>query len=79
MQLGIKVRDTITGFTGVVTGHVRYLTGCNQALVQPQAKDGSDFKDPHWFDEQRIERVDDSIVVLNNGITPGFDVPAPKR
>lgn len=78
-QPGVTVRDRITGFTGVVTGHVRYITGCHQVLVAPPTKDGA-FVEPHWFDEQRV-MVDESTlpVVLDNGATPGCDVAAPVR
>ena len=78
--LGSKVTDKITGFTGIVTGYVQYLTGCNQALVVPKAgKDGS-LKEANWFDEQRLV-VDRKAkpVTLDNGQTPGFDLAPPKR
>lgn len=78
VQLGSKARDKITGFTGIVTGYVQYLTGCNQALVQPPAKDG-EYKDSWWIDEQRLERVGKTIVTIDNGRNPGFGKAAPKR
>lgn len=34
-ELGRKYKDKITGFEGVATGYVRYLTGCNQVLLAP--------------------------------------------
>lgn len=79
-MLGLTVRDRITGFQGVVTGFVEYLTGCNQALVLPPiAADGA-FRDSVWFDAQRLEQVPGtSRVTLDNGSTPGFDRPAPRR
>lgn len=80
IELGVTVKDRITGFKGVVTGFVSYLTGCNQALVQPKAgKDGS-FKEALWLDEQRLV-VDTKAarITLENGKTPGFDKPAPIR
>jgi hypothetical protein len=39
IALGRRGRDVITGFEGVITGHVAYLTGCNQYLLAPPAKD----------------------------------------
>ena len=35
VQIGTEVKDSITGFSGTVTAYCLYLTGCNQALVQP--------------------------------------------
>ena len=40
--LGATYRDVITGFSGVATGYVKYLTGCNQVLIQPEARDGDE-------------------------------------
>lgn len=80
IALGTKVKDVITGFSGVVTGRVEYLTGCNQLLVTPAiAKDGS-ARESCWFDEQRCKPVRGAKkIVLENGATPGFDKPAPIR
>ena len=80
IQLGSKVKDKITGFTGIVTGYVTYITGCNQALVVPQVgKDGTS-KDAHWFDEQRLV-VDKKFkpITVDNTKAKGFDKAAPKR
>ena len=77
--LGATYRDVITGFQGVATGCVKYLTDCNQALIQPEAKDG-DFKEAYWLDEQRLERVGEATITLDNdGASPGFDKAPPKR
>lgn len=80
IDLGVTVKDKVTGFSGVVTGVVYYITGCNQALVVPKVgKDGSQ-REAQWFDWQRLD-IDRKAkrVVLDNGATPGFDKAAPKR
>jgi hypothetical protein len=77
-MLGKTVKDRITGFTGVVTGHVQYLTGCNQALVVPPMQDGK-LGSSEWFDVQRLEDTGVAAIVLDNGATPGCDRAAPKR
>ncbi|MDX8513582.1 hypothetical protein [Mesorhizobium captivum] len=78
--LGTTMRDAITGFSGVVVGRVEYLTGCNQGLIQPKAKEDGTLADSAWFDEQRLEAVAGvPRVKLDNGNTPGCDRPAPKR
>lgn len=77
--LGAKVRDRITGFSGVVTGYVEYLTGCNQVLVVPPIGNDGAFRDSMWFDVQRVEIVALERIVLDNGATPGADRSAPKR
>lgn len=79
-MLGKTVIDRLTGFTGVVTGYVEYLTGCNQVLVQPKGTDASKRPDSEWFDVQRVTvNPDIPAVVLDNGATPGCDAEAPKR
>ena len=79
--LGETRRDRITGLTGVVTAITKYITGCNQLLLQPAStsEKPNDPPEPYWFDEQRCERVGQDRIVLENEKTPGFDRPAPKK
>lgn len=76
--LGRTGTDKITGFTGVITGHCSYLTGCSQFLLAPPVRDGA-LVESQWFDEQRIEIGTADAVVLDNGATPGCDRAAPRR
>ena len=78
-ELGCTYRDKITGFQGVCTGFVHYLTGCNQALLTPTASNDGSLREAHWFDVQRLELRNANRIALDNGPTPGFDKPAPKR
>ena len=79
-RLGYTFRDKITGFTGVATGHVDYLTGCNQTLLAPRSSDPSKRPEAEWFDDQRLEMDKNfPLIVLDNGNTPGCDREAPKR
>ncbi len=54
IKLGDKVKDSITGFEGIVTGIGRYLNGC--VLVSVTSTDLKDGKpiESQWFDEQRL-------------------------
>lgn len=80
ITLGAKYTDRITGFTGICTGYVQYLTGCNQALLAPATKDDGSLPDSNWFDEQRLTLVENfTPIVLDNGSNPGSDKAAPKR
>lgn len=77
--LGSTVKDRITGFSGVVTGRVEYLTGCTQCLVAPVvSKDGA-HRDSQWFDEQRLAVVKRPKIQFDNRTTPGADRSAPKH
>lgn len=79
MQLGITAKDTITGFQGVVTGYCAYVSGCNQALLTPPVDEKGAHREGHWFDVQRLQRVGDTVIALDNSATPGCDMEAPKR
>lgn len=77
--LGKKVIDLITGFAGVATGYVEYISGCNQVLVIPPVDNDGKRRDGEWFDVQRLKISDEAPIILNNESTPGCDAPAPQR
>ena len=53
IEMKEKVKDNITGFTGIVTGRAEYLTGCRQYLVVAKGK--KDVRgNSEWFDEDRL-------------------------
>jgi len=55
INLGNKVKDNITGFSGVVVARAEYLNGCISIQVQSaKLKDGVPIE-AEWFDEQRLE------------------------
>lgn len=76
VSLGDKVKDTLTGFTGIVTARAEYLTGCNQVYVLPKSEKENEIKGGEWFDMERIEKVADRAVQIKERRT-GADIPAP--
>lgn len=68
-MMGKEVKDIVTGFSGIVTGKITWLFGCNQYNVMPRVAENGDTKDGQWFDEGRLE-------VINEGIRP-TEVMAP--
>lgn len=62
IELGQRGRDKVTGFEGILIGHCRYLTGCDQYGISPPAKDG-EVKAAQWFDEGRIEVIGAGLTV----------------
>lgn len=62
---GDRVKEKITGFTGVITGTCFYLTGCNQYLITAESKDN---KNPValWYDEGRIELLNKAEVKIED-------------
>ncbi|MDR6954179.1 hypothetical protein J2X65_003547 [Ancylobacter sp. 3268] len=80
IEFGRTYRDCITRFQGIATGHSHYISGCSQVLLQPGVDKDGKLLEGHWFDEQRLEEVAViGQITLDNGATPGRDVPAPKR
>jgi hypothetical protein len=79
IELGKKYKDKITGFGGVATGYVTYISGCNQVLLAPKiGKDGA-LKESCWIDEQRLICQGENVIELENKKSPGFDRAAPVR
>lgn len=77
--LGRTVVDQITGFRGVVTGEVKYVTGCNQVLVTPRCKEDGTAQDARWFDVDRVTVDVDVAPVVIRVTASGPDLPAPIR
>ena len=73
-ELGATVKEVISGFTGVVTGRVQYITGCFQYLITSR---NADVK-PVWYDEDRLESSNKKKLVLNRG-NDGPDMQAPTK
>jgi hypothetical protein len=55
--LGFKVRDAVTGFTGVVTSISFELYGCVQALVNPGLEKEGKCGEQYWFDLKRLQPI----------------------
>ncbi len=55
--LGVEARDTVTGFTGIITAQVHYLTGCMQFCLSPKIDKEGKIRDGAYFDHQRLEYV----------------------
>lgn len=76
MVIGQKAKDKITGFSGVITGKVEYISGCAQFLLQPKCKKDGIKPAAEWIDEMRLSVVDKKIIVLKTE-NPGSDMMAP--
>ena len=65
-ELGIEAKDSVTGFKGVITGHVRYLTGCDQYLLTPPVDKEGKHVESRWYDVNRVIALEDSPSVFLN-------------
>lgn len=53
VELGKKVRDTLSGIEGIATARTEFLYGCARILVETsERKDGKPVE--IWVDEQRL-------------------------
>jgi hypothetical protein len=79
VTLGCEVTDKITGFKGTVIGIVRYLTGCDQALISPRTKDAREYPEASWLDINRLKVSSKNLVVLDTSKSRGACEEPPKR
>lgn len=81
IELGIEVKDKVTGFKGIVVGHCAYLTGCDQYLIQPKSDKPGVKPEPHWFDDNRLEVIGKKALDLGGAAVRknGADLAAPKK
>jgi hypothetical protein len=78
--LGCTFKDSVTGFTGVATGIVHYVTGCDQLLLVPPVDSDGKLRDSAWFDVQRCELLPGlPQIKVDNSQSTGPDKEAPKR
>jgi len=54
IKLGMKVKDIVSGFTGIVTSYTTFLNGCVRLCVDPPMKKNGDFVEPRCFDIQQL-------------------------
>ena len=80
MNLGDKVKDRVTGFTGIVTGRTTFLHGCVRICITSDKlpKDGKPL-DPIWIDEPQAVLVKAGVLAEGDH-TNGGPMPAiPQR
>jgi hypothetical protein len=78
-KLGSKVRDSITGFTGIATSKHEYLNGCIRISITPPVDKEGKMQEPQVFDIQQIEVVEEEataapVQVPGLRIRPSADV-----
>jgi hypothetical protein len=61
--LGLKVRDRVTGLTGVCSSVCYDLYGCIQAAICQPVDDKGGLPEGRWFDVARLEILDETPVM----------------
>lgn len=73
IELGDRVKDPITGCTGIVTCITTWLHGCIRVGVQPEELDKGRPVDDRYFDQSQLVVVDKHVhqpMVLHVGPRP---------
>lgn len=61
-QLGDRVCDAISGFTGIITGRYEYLNGCIRYGISPTIDKEGKLPDTMVFDEHQIRVIEQQVV-----------------
>lgn len=54
IELGQRVTDELTGFTGIATGRSEYFYSSPRVEVQPESLDDGKPREAVWFDQARL-------------------------
>lgn len=61
LELGVKVRDKVTGFEGIATSRLEHLNGCTQYGVSGKVDKDGKMIDAYYIDHAQLEKIDDGI------------------
>ena len=76
VELGRKVKDSITGFEGIAVARCGYLNGCVSVQVRPQElTEGGKMPKTEWIDEQQLDEVSEAKIGGPGDIPVGLDLP----
>ena len=64
VEIGDRVRDKLTGFTGIAYGKWSCMTGCVVFDVHPPMKEDGTVPESKWVDEARCEVIEAAAVTL---------------
>lgn len=65
IQLGSKVKDSLTGFAGIAISRTEHLYGCVHIGVQPETMHEGKLIPSEWFDEQRLDVVEERLPAVS--------------
>lgn len=71
VTLGDKVKDKVSGFTGIAVSCHSYLNGCNRITVQPAIDKEKRLPDSATFDEPQLEIITKKKIKQGSKLTGG--------
>ena len=63
IKLGQKVKDKVTGFSGITTGKIEYLNGCVQFCVKPEMTEPGKMPEGQWIDDMQLEVIGEGLSI----------------
>lgn len=66
--LGYKVKDVITGYTGIASAYVSYITGCSQYGILGEMKEDK-YPEIIYIDHQRLVKVSKKPIIVPSSDT----------
>lgn len=63
IKLGNKVRDKVTGFTGIATAKIEYINGCIQYCVKPKVAKDNTMSEGEYIDIDELEVIRGGIKI----------------
>lgn len=75
LQLGVTVKDRITGFMGIVTARVEYLNGCIQYCVKPEISEDGKMPEGEYIDRDQLEVIPRKIIITKTLLEEREDTP----
>lgn len=62
IKLGSKVKDKVSGFTGIAVSKFIHLNGCIQYNLMPKVGKDNKKEEGQWFDEQQLIVIGEGIL-----------------
>lgn len=55
IKMGDRVKDKVTGFTGIIVAKIEYLNGCEQYCVKPLIDKDGKMSEGEYIDVDQVE------------------------
>jgi len=72
IKLGSKVKDTVSGFTGIAESKIEFLNGCIQYSIVPKVGKDNKKGESLWVDEEQLEVIGKGITTESKPSGGGF-------
>lgn len=67
-EVGLKAKDLVTGFEGVISCRSQWISGCNTYGLKPKVDKDGKLPQSEYFDENTIEITDKKVLELGTTV-----------